>query len=260
MAGAIPPLPTNRLRTGPEESPRKDDQRRQRIHDDDNDNNNNRDRGIYGNRRTDHVYDIRRDDYNRDIGRNNNYSLINLAKLYTDEQKYSGDNDTFDYKFNIFLDLCERTDVPPDIHIKAFPTMLKGAALNYYYTSCKSNPKITILDDLCENIRSYFEGLAHERNMLLKWNAISLRNIITKNPGKSIEESLQILIQELRNTQHGLGKDLRQESFFFNKVLTACQDHPACSLACVRPVMTVTGLINDLRSSIVIYEKTKNYD
>jgi hypothetical protein len=191
---------------------------------------------------------------------NSNYILINLAKLYTDEQKYSGDNDTFDYKYGIFLSHCERTNVPREAYLKAFPTMLKGAALNYYYTSCNLNPRISSLTELCENIRSYFEGPEHERNMLLKWNATSLRSVITKNPGKSIEESLQILVQELRDLQHGLEKDLRHESFFLNKLLIACQDHPACSLACARPGSTVTGFINDLRSSIITYEKVKNYN
>ena len=191
---------------------------------------------------------------------NSNYILINLAKLYTDEQKYSGDNDTFDYKYGIFLSHCERTNVPREAYLKAFPTMLKGAALNYYYTSCNLNPRISSLTELCENIRSYFEGPEHERNMLLKWNATSLRSVNTKDPGKSIEESLQILVQELRDLQHGLEKDLRHESFFLNKLLIACQDHPACSLACARPGSTVTGFINDLRSSIITYEKVKNYN
>jgi hypothetical protein len=99
-----------------------------------------------------------------------NYNLVNLAKLYTDEQKYSGYNDTFDYKYGIFLDLCERTAVPREVYLKTFPTMLKGAALNYYYTSCKINPRISSLVELCENIRSYFEGPEHERNKPECWS------------------------------------------------------------------------------------------
>ena len=90
--------------------------------------------------------------------------------------------------------------------------MLNGAVLNYYHTSCKVNPRISSLTELCENIRSYFEGPEHERN-ILKWNATSLRSVIAKNPGKSVEESLQVLVQELRNPQHGLEKNLRHESF-----------------------------------------------
>ena len=47
--------------------------------------------------------------------------------------------------------------------------MLKGAALNYYYTSCKINPRISSLVGLCE-IRSYFEGPEHERNKPECWS------------------------------------------------------------------------------------------
>jgi hypothetical protein len=38
----------------------------------------------------------------------NTYSkeLINLVKLYTDEAKYSSENDNFDFKLTIFIDLC----------------------------------------------------------------------------------------------------------------------------------------------------------
>jgi len=32
--------------------------------------------------------------------------LVNLAKLYTDESKYSSENDNFDFKLTIFMDLC----------------------------------------------------------------------------------------------------------------------------------------------------------
>jgi hypothetical protein len=32
--------------------------------------------------------------------------LVNLAKLYTDKLKYSNENDNFDFKLTIFMDLC----------------------------------------------------------------------------------------------------------------------------------------------------------
>jgi hypothetical protein len=113
-----------------------------------------------------------------------------LSKIYTDEQKYSGDLDNFDFKYSIFLDLCEHIEVPKDAYLKAFPTMLKGAALNYYYTNYKSNPYVTSLLDLCNNIKQHFKGAEHECNILTKWNDLTLRMEIDKNPGKSIEDYL----------------------------------------------------------------------
>jgi hypothetical protein len=53
---------------------------------------------------------------------NNQYNLVNLSKLYTDEQKYSGDSDNFDFKYSMFLDLCERTEAR-EAYLKAFPAL-----------------------------------------------------------------------------------------------------------------------------------------
>jgi hypothetical protein len=173
-------------------------------------------------------------------------NLINLSKLYTDEQKYSGDLDNFKFKYSILLDLYKHAEVLKDTYLKAFPTMLKGAALNYYYTNCKSNPYIISLSDLCDNIKQHFKGAEHERNVLTKWNNLTLRKEINKNPRKSIKDCLQLLIQELQVLQLGLEKDLHHEKFFLNKLLTACQDHPAYSIACSKPASTANGLISNL--------------
>ena len=38
--------------------------------------------------------------------------LANLAKLYTNKSKYSGENDNFNFKLTIFMDLCQKADIP----------------------------------------------------------------------------------------------------------------------------------------------------
>lgn len=58
--------------------------------------------------------------------------LSNLAKIYTDNAKYSGCNDSFIFKLAIFYDICFRANVLPKAKMKAFPSMLKGPALNNY--------------------------------------------------------------------------------------------------------------------------------
>jgi hypothetical protein len=70
-----------------------------------------------------------------------------------------------------------------------------------------------------------------------------------------MKECLQLLIQDLRHLQHELDSALRTEQFILNKLITACQDVPACQYACFRPSDTLAELINDLRSSIVTYQK-----
>src|SRR6202035_3732899 len=63
--------------------------------------------------------------------------ITNLAKLYTDEVKYSGEQDNFDFKFEIFQNYCLRAGVPKQAYTIAIPTMLRGLALKYYFTHLK---------------------------------------------------------------------------------------------------------------------------
>jgi precorrin isomerase len=71
-----------------------------------------------------------------------------------------------------------------------------------------------------------------------------------------MKECLQLLIKNLRHLQHELDSALRTEQFILNKLITACQDVRACQYVCFRLSNTLARLINDLRSSIFIYQKT----
>jgi hypothetical protein len=122
-----------------------------------------------------------------------------LAKLYTDEAKYSGENDNFDFKLTIFTDLCQKADIPKQEFSQAYSTMLRGLALDHYYTNLKSNPFSVSFNKLCESTRNYFEGSEYKRDILTQWNALKLQTVIDKNTEKSTIECLQILIKDLRH-------------------------------------------------------------
>lgn len=94
--------------------------------------------------------------------------LISMAKLYT-EVKYSGENDNFDFKLAIFHDLCGRSGVQPFMMDQAFPTMLRGLALEHYYANMSVN-KSASFEHKCESIRQYFEGPEYKRGVLATWN------------------------------------------------------------------------------------------
>ena len=61
--------------------------------------------------------------------------LVNIAKLYTDDQKYSGISGNFNFKLTIFYNICNRADIPLNAYLKALPFILIGLALNHYYNS-----------------------------------------------------------------------------------------------------------------------------
>jgi hypothetical protein len=89
-----------------------------------------------------------------------------LAKLYTDESKYSGKNNNFDFKLTIFTDLCQKANIPKREFSQAYSTILRSLALNYYYTNLKSNPLSVSFNKLCEAIYNYFKGLEYRRDIL----------------------------------------------------------------------------------------------
>lgn len=178
--------------------------------------------------------------------------LATLAKMYTEESKYSGEDDNFDRKLTIFNDLCDRVGIPQEAKIKGFPTMLRGIALNFYY---ENKATYTTFDSICNAIRNHFEGPEYKRGVLTKWNAITLKTVIIKSKGKSTEDCLQLLLNNLRHLQHSLNANLRNDDFLHNKLIVAYQDVAAYQAACSNPPTTLTGLMNSLRSSIVTYKK-----
>jgi hypothetical protein len=54
--------------------------------------------------------------------------VATIAKIYTDDQKYSRVSNSFDFKLTIFYDICNRSSLPHEGYMTAFPTMLKGLA------------------------------------------------------------------------------------------------------------------------------------
>ncbi len=86
----------------------------------------------------------------------------------------------------------------------------------------------------------------------------TLKSIMEKNEGKPMEECLQHFIQDLCHLQHGLDFELRTNKFIYNKLINACQDVPACQYVCFKPADRLASLINDLRSSIIIFQKANS--
>ena len=75
--------------------------------------------------------------------------------MYTEESKYSGEDNNFNRKLTIFNDLCNRVGIPQEAKIKGFPTILRGITLNFYYknkATCKLCRVWECINDLIVNI------------------------------------------------------------------------------------------------------------
>jgi hypothetical protein len=157
----------------------------------------------------------------------------------------------------IFHDICDRADVSQSVKLKAFLTMLKDLALDYYYSNMSIDISI-IFEEICFSMRNYFEDVEYRRDILFKWNNLILKSMMTSNEDKSVEECLQLLIKQLRHLQHDLNSKLRSEKFIHNELINACQNVFACQYVCFKLSDSLADLINDLRSSIIIYQKVNS--
>ena len=91
--------------------------------------------------------------------------LATLVKIYTEESKYSREDNNFNRKLTIFNNLYNRVSIPQEAKIKGFLTMLCSITLNFYY---KNKVTYTTFNSICDAIHNYFKGLEYKRRVLTK--------------------------------------------------------------------------------------------
>ncbi|TQS35047.1 hypothetical protein Golomagni_04543 [Golovinomyces magnicellulatus] len=153
--------------------------------------------------------------------------LRNLAKLYNDDMKYGGAEDSLDICLDIFEDTCLNARLPPIAYSLGIRTMLKGIAR-----------------------KEHFETEARRQDHLAQWYDLSLQVIVHDNPGKPLMECFDILLDKLHMLQSGLSEKIRDDESARNRLQVACQMIPACSKACFNPNPTFEGLTAEIRNVI----------
>jgi hypothetical protein len=66
----------------------------------------------------------------------------------------------------IFTNLCQKANIPKQEFGQAYSIILRGLALNHYYTNLKSNPLSVSFNKLYKAIYNYFKGLKYKRDIL----------------------------------------------------------------------------------------------
>ena len=56
-----------------------------------------------------------------------------IIKIYTKESKYGSNRDSFNFKLTIFYNIYRYANILYKVKVKAFPIMLKGLVLNFFY-------------------------------------------------------------------------------------------------------------------------------
>ena len=93
--------------------------------------------------------------------------IENMKKLYKNNMKYSKNNDNFVHKLSIFHHFCSKANISYETRSKAFSSMLRGFAFDYYLANVNILENAT-LDQTCTFIKTHFEKPDQERNNLIK--------------------------------------------------------------------------------------------
>ena len=73
-----------------------------------------------------------------------------IIKIYIKESKYRGNRNSFNFKLTIFYNIYRRVNILYKAKAKAFPIMLKGLALNFFYLNNTIN-KLSF-QDICSAV------------------------------------------------------------------------------------------------------------
>ena len=63
---------------------------------------------------------------------------MNLVKIYIINNKYSREDNNFDFKLIIFYNLYNRASILVLTKVNTYPIILKGLVLDYYYINLKN--------------------------------------------------------------------------------------------------------------------------
>jgi len=77
--------------------------------------------------------------------------------------KYSRFKDNFRQKLGIFDDICVKASIPMKYKALALSFMLKGVALDFYYTNISQTRML--FQNVCKTIKEYFQSPKYEQSI-----------------------------------------------------------------------------------------------
>ncbi|TQS39209.1 hypothetical protein Golomagni_00268 [Golovinomyces magnicellulatus] len=175
--------------------------------------------------------------------------------MYREEDRYSGIDDSFNLCLGIFYDTCRKSGNSKPLFKDALSTIIKGSAREYYHMNLMDQDYS--FDQMTHMLKSQFETIERQQQMLLKWKTIKLRKKIEQYSTKSYTECFEITVKELRRTQLSLPKRFKGNESPRDAIIDTIRDIRECSLACFKPAITVEALCADIRASIATEERIK---
>ncbi|KAK1914262.1 hypothetical protein P3342_007508 [Pyrenophora teres f. teres] len=178
-------------------------------------------------------------------------ALTNLAKVYSEEEKFSGDKyDVLNNKIVIFKDHCGKVGITTDAQYKlAVSTMLKGKASAYYYNYIA--PLNLDYESIIKRLGEYFHTSENYQMFLSEWRTIMLKDVIANNPDKTLTQCLDMVIDKLQLLHQAMTQQNGpSERALANQLISACQGVEACSAVLIRPASTFEAVASELRNAV----------
>jgi hypothetical protein len=92
---------------------------------------------------------------------------LTLARLYTAvELKYSGSEDSFDQKFDIYLSYYNQAGLPQKALLSGFMNMLKKDALNFYLFNHFNTQEDATIKQVGNLMKKHFKGPEYKISIL----------------------------------------------------------------------------------------------
>ena len=88
--------------------------------------------------------------WNKPILKGYRQELNIIIKIYTKESKYRSNRDSFNFKLAIFYNIYRYANILYKAKAKAFPIMLKGLVLDFFYLNNTINK--SSFQDICSAI------------------------------------------------------------------------------------------------------------
>ncbi len=180
--------------------------------------------------------------------------LALLNKIYKKKDKFSDTDSNFDYKVMIFYDKCKRASLFSHAYIQDVLIMLSSQALIHYY----SNQLQLSNDffDFCINIKNAFEEFEWQRRNLIKWQIISISNVVAVNQSQnlSLSECFQKMCLEMNVIQKEFDLAFYDSIHLRENIIRVCRSHFALMNDLNNASINVSDLINSLHISIINYE------
>ena len=179
------------------------------------------------------------------------HKFIQFDKIYKNENKFNETNDNFNFKFNIFINKCNRVDFFMKTWFKIVSIMLSNQKQTFYYAN---QSIITTWFDFEISMKKFFEKFEWHRMNLIKWQIVNLIDIISLNLILSTVECFRKLVIKMNILQRNIDFQFDDQFHFRKKIIWIVRDHSAFLIEFISSADNVINLINNLQNLIMNYK------